>query len=445
MKANNVERLGKSIVSRLDEVLRITCVMYRLFHRVKTSDSIEKKLAADPEYGKSKFMQDIIGVRVVLYFVDDVDVVREAFSNIYTERRDDVSIDNLQVHEFSAKRYNIVYDLKDEGECPLKASFGDFVDSTFELQIRTIFSEGWHEVDHDLRYKFKSDWERFNDLERGLNGVLAVLETNEWMMIRIFNELSYGHYKKGNFSEMMRQMLRMRITSYKLEGALEAEVERPEHFKLFQRLDRGKLLRELVRYNFSYPSTLENIIYFSNITQLRIPEILELTPELMVDEVVDAMGTDVNVVSESLALAMSIAQRAHKGQKRRCGRPYISHPKAVADLVEGESLKCVAWLHDALEDHGVDREFLEKSGLKLEIINAVCALTRSDTIGYSEYIDGVCSDALARDVKIADIMHNLSDRPKPEKIDVYISALKTLIEAKHDAHREKEVDLSPKS
>ncbi|MBK7959276.1 MAG: hypothetical protein IPK03_14995 [Bacteroidetes bacterium] len=27
------------------------------------------------------------------------------------------------------------------------------VDSTFEVQLRTILSEGWHEIDHDLRYK----------------------------------------------------------------------------------------------------------------------------------------------------------------------------------------------------------------------------------------------------------------------------------------------------
>jgi ppGpp synthetase/RelA/SpoT-type nucleotidyltranferase len=35
----------------------------------------------------------------------------------------------------------------------------DLVDNTFEIQFRTTLSEGWHEVDHLMRYKCKPDWE----------------------------------------------------------------------------------------------------------------------------------------------------------------------------------------------------------------------------------------------------------------------------------------------
>lgn len=46
-----------------------------------------------------------------------------------------------------------------------------------------------------------------------LNGIYASLENNEWAMIKIFDDLAYGHYKLSNLSEMFRQKLRLRFTS----------------------------------------------------------------------------------------------------------------------------------------------------------------------------------------------------------------------------------------
>lgn len=55
-------------------------------------------------------------------------------------------------------------------------------------------------------------------------------------------------------------------------------------------------------------------------------------------------------------LAQQKATLAHAGQTRKSGEPYISHPKAVFNIVSGEwgikdqELGCAAWLHDADED-----------------------------------------------------------------------------------------------
>ena len=45
-----------------------------------------------------------------------------------------------------------------------------------------------------------------------------------------------------------------------------------------------------------------------------------------------------------------LATRAHKGQIDKGGKPYILHPAYVADHVDGENAKCVAWLHDVVEN-----------------------------------------------------------------------------------------------
>ena len=48
--------------------------------------------------------------------------------------------------------------------------------------------------------------------------------------------------------------------------------------------------------------------------------------------------------------AYKVAEKAHRGQKRWGGEPYIIHPVMVADMVTGESEECVALLHDVVED-----------------------------------------------------------------------------------------------
>src|SRR5690606_18621295 len=52
--------------------------------------------------------------------------------------------------------------------------------------------------------------------------------------------------------------------------------------------------------------------------------------------------------------AYTAAEKAHSGQKRRSGEPYITHPLAVAqilaDLGIGSKTVAAALLHDTVED-----------------------------------------------------------------------------------------------
>ena len=54
-------------------------LMYRIFSRVKTVDSIRHKL--NVKYADKKVkIQDMIGIRIVLYFQDDVDALAVYYS-----------------------------------------------------------------------------------------------------------------------------------------------------------------------------------------------------------------------------------------------------------------------------------------------------------------------------------------------------------------------------
>ena len=101
--------------------------------------------------------------------------------------------------------------------------------------------------------------------------------------------------------------------------------------------------------------------------------------------------------------ALELATRAHAGQVDKGGNAYINHPIAAAGLVEGEA-KIVALLHDVVEDGHVDLSDLRSFGD--QIVNAVDAITRRPGEARKDYLDRVASNPLAREVKIADLIHN---------------------------------------
>lgn len=118
-------------------------------------------------------------------------------------------------------------------------------------------------------------------------------------------------------------------------------------------------------------------------------------------------------------IALEIATNAHKGQKDLGGRDYIEHPKAVANLLETDEEKTVGYLHDVLEDTSITEEDLVTMGISSEIVSAIKVLTKKRGEPYTEYIERVKENELARKVKIADLQHNmdLSRISNPTKRD----------------------------
>lgn len=117
--------------------------------------------------------------------------------------------------------------------------------------------------------------------------------------------------------------------------------------------------------------------------------------------------------------ALEIAIKAHKGQRDLAGVDYIEHPKAVANLVNSDEEKAVAYLHDVLEDTYITEKDLLQMGIPNNIVLAVKVLTKEKNEPYTKYIERVKENKLASTVKIADLQHNmnLSRIPNPRKRD----------------------------
>lgn len=124
-------------------------------------------------------------------------------------------------------------------------------------------------------------------------------------------------------------------------------------------------------------------------------------------------------MSKLLDMAIDLSQYAHEGQVDKAGQPYFLHAQAVADGVDTEELKVIAYLHDICEDTPFGIDDLTELGFPDEIVQSVRVLTRAKGIPYNEYIEQVKQYDNARKVKISDLKHNmdLSRIPEPTEAD----------------------------
>src|SRR5262245_60885800 len=108
----------------------------------------------------------------------------------------------------------------------------------------------------------------------------------------------------------------------------------------------------------------------------------------------------------TLEKALQIAAKAHEGQKDKEGLPYILHALRVMLGVTGAEAQCVAVLHDVLEDTAVTADDLRQAGFNEVVVAAVLCVTHRREESYAEYVVRCKSNALARQVKLADLHDN---------------------------------------
>jgi hypothetical protein len=135
---------------------------------------------------------------------------------------------------------------------------------------------------------------------------------------------------------------------------------------------------------------------------------------------------------EAFERAYQYSARAHEGQFRKGGAPYITHPLAVAEILAGWHLDAQtlisALLHDVVEDTGITSEDIAREfGKPVAIL--VDGVTKLDKIRFEDKAEAQAENfrkmllAMARDVrviliKLADRLHNMRtlDAMQPEKI-----------------------------
>ena len=142
-------------------------------------------------------------------------------------------------------------------------------------------------------------------------------------------------------------------------------------------------------------------------------------PNASVRKLIDTVRQNHPRVDVSLIdKAYRVAEEKHRGQKRRSGEPYITHPLAVAQILAELGLApraiAAALLHDTVEDTGYALdELMDEFGDEVALL--VDGVTKLDKVKYGEsaqaetvrkMIVAMSKDVRVLVIKLADRLHN---------------------------------------
>ena len=278
-----LQTIANKLESQMFQHLNQCGLMFRLFSRVKTISSLHHKMQIKGENYKTgkSLIQDMIGLRIVLYFQDDVDALAFFYSCGEVVNS---SIDEFDSSTFRPQRLNLTCNLPaelvDDFRKALPEEYATYIDATYEIQIRTIFSEGWHEVEHDLRYKCKEDWEGCESYSRVLNGVIATLETAEWNMKSLFDQMARTNFLNKNYRAMLRNKMHLRIKGEDLSTDVYGFLLRNYH--VAERIldaDRFVIVLTLLNHQKPIELTYDNLLFLINRIEMNNEELREIEPE----------------------------------------------------------------------------------------------------------------------------------------------------------------------
>ena len=139
-----LEQLAKDAYDLLLRALREQGIyVTAMEHRVKTEKSLAGKLELKgAKYKSINDITDLVGLRVITFYTDEVDKVAAIAKRIFDIDWQE-SVDKRKLHELDAFGYNSLHYI-----CRLKTG-----GPRFELQMRTALQHVWSTIEHDTGYK----------------------------------------------------------------------------------------------------------------------------------------------------------------------------------------------------------------------------------------------------------------------------------------------------
>lgn len=268
---NNVKM---SLLNTLVTKLNNAGIYFNSTSRIKSESSLLHKL----ETGKysmqegGRKIQDIIGIRINLFYLEDMDICEKILEETFL--LDNWSKTKNEENRFEAQKCNGVFRIPSKYLRNIPASvWNKPFDQTFEVQLRTVLFEGWHEIEHEMRYKYKlgSDsketdlWTGHEDLSRVMNSIIANLELCDWSIMQIFNSIHDSQYKEKNWENAIRSKYRLRITQDPLKPELREYLDNnPDIVAQFHTVSKRELVDILLNKKYHKELTPDRVIYLIN-------------------------------------------------------------------------------------------------------------------------------------------------------------------------------------
>ena len=146
--------------------------------RVKEEKSLAGKLELKgAKYNSLADITDIFGMRIITFYIDDVDKVASVVERLFEVDWDN-SVDKRKLHEVDSFGYMSLHYICRHPDFPFR----------FEVQMRTILQHAWANMNHDTGYK--SGVEVPIEYMRNMNRLAGMLELADEQFSRIRNEIT---------------------------------------------------------------------------------------------------------------------------------------------------------------------------------------------------------------------------------------------------------------
>jgi len=143
-------------------------------NRTKSIENLEEKIVRKKISNVKHEIMDISGIRIILYYQEDVDSVVDLIKDNFTiDEKNSINKANLyNSNEFGylSVHYIITLDNK-RRELP---EWKNFAELKSEIQIRTVLQHSWASISHELTYK--KNYEIPKELERKLYRLAGLFE-----------------------------------------------------------------------------------------------------------------------------------------------------------------------------------------------------------------------------------------------------------------------------
>lgn len=155
--ANRLQDFKVSVDPLIQVLLEIEGIQsHSVTSRIKSKASVRQKLQRPDKKRELNDLTDILGVRIITYFQDEVDAVAKLIEREFIVDPEN-SVDKrsiLDPDRFGYLSLHYVLQLNPErSKLPENRAYKDI---RFELQIRSILQHAWAEIEHDTGYKSES-------------------------------------------------------------------------------------------------------------------------------------------------------------------------------------------------------------------------------------------------------------------------------------------------
>jgi ppGpp synthetase/RelA/SpoT-type nucleotidyltranferase len=165
---SSIKRLGIDEVTKIEGRVKDEEECIKKFHR-----KYQNRLEADEQpYEIRFFISDLIGIRLVCLYEDQVDLLAEMLQQHFKILGITDKISSVESTEefFGYKGLHMDLALNDEmGALPKHLPYAD---NSFEVQIRSLIQDAWSVLDHKIKYKKSIPI----DLKRRINILSALFE-----------------------------------------------------------------------------------------------------------------------------------------------------------------------------------------------------------------------------------------------------------------------------